>query len=210
ALGVSGWRLLRQLLTEGLVVALAGAGAAVLIALWTGRALRILLLPQIRWTATLIDGRLIAVAIALAIIVGVVASLAPAGIVTATNLLGALKSGGVEAGRGRSRLRVALLVVQTTLCMTMLAAAGIFIESLHNAATFNTGFDADRLIVFRLYAGSNASIDAVLERIKGLPAVSEVSAGYVGSEAGIPRSEPVELSNGDSLPMSSGLGAMNV
>jgi putative ABC transport system permease protein len=210
ALGVSGRRLMGQLLTEGLVVALAGAGAAVLIALWTGRALRVLLLPQIHWTATLIDGRMIAVAIALAIVVGVVASLAPAGIVTATNLLGALKSGGVEAGRGRSRLRVALLVVQTTLCMTMLAAAGIFIESLHNAATFNTGFDADRLITFRLQGVRDASIDALIERIKRLPSVANVSAGNVPSELGIPEPTRVFLLNADSLPMSSRLGTAHV
>ncbi|HWG32983.1 MAG TPA: ABC transporter permease [Gemmatimonadaceae bacterium] len=210
ALGVSGWRLLGQSLVEGLVVALAGAAVAILIALWSGRLLRALLLPQFRWTATVIDHRTIALAIVLAVLFGIFAALAPAGLVTASNPFDALKSGGVDTGRTRSRLRVALLVVQTTLCMTMLSAAGIFIESLHNAATFNVGFDADRLVVFKLYAGSNASIDAVVDRIKGLPAVSEVSAGYVGSEAGIPRSEPIELSNGDSLPMSSGLGAMNV
>ena len=149
ALGVSRGRLTSQMLIESLLLAILGGVVAVLIALWTGGPLRAALLSNIRWSTTVIDTRLIAFTAAIAILAGTAAGLAPAAIALRRDIIGALKAGSSESGRSRSGLRVTLLVTQTALCMLMLAAAGMFIQSLRKARDVDLGFDADRLITLQ-------------------------------------------------------------
>ncbi|HEV8216526.1 MAG TPA: ABC transporter permease [Gemmatimonadaceae bacterium] len=196
ALGASAGRLLRSLVAESVTLAISGGAVALLIASWSGGALRRILLPQVRWSTSVIDGRTIVFTIALAIVAGVVAGTAPASIALRRDLTDALRSGSAESGRPRSAMRTALLVTQTALCLMMLAAAGIFVESLRNANRSARGFDTDRLITFDLFWIPQTTVTDAVSRISGLPGVVAVSQSTDGVRpAG---SAPVFFSNGDS------------
>jgi len=179
ALGVSRGRLIVQLVIETLLLAILGGLGALFIAAWTGGALRRLLLSDVHWTTTVIDARVVGLTVALAILAGVIAGVAPASVALRADIMTALKAGSAETGRPRSPLRIGLLVLQTTLCMVMLAAAGAFIRSLQHAADFALGFDADRLITFQLIRTSEADVRDALARISALPGVASVTRADV-------------------------------
>lgn len=179
ALGISRRRLVVQLVIETLLLAILGGCGALLIAAWTGGAVRRLLISDVHWTTTVVDARVVTLTIALGIVAGAIAGIAPASVALRGDIMTALKAGSAETGRPRSPLRVGLLVVQTTLCMVMLAAAGAFIRSLQHAADFALGFDADRLITFQLIRTSEADLQDALARIAALPGVATATRADV-------------------------------
>ena len=175
ALGVSRRRLGGQLLVESVMLGLAGGAVAVLIAFWTGGVLRTLLVSDVHWSATVIDHRVVAFTMIVAVIAGVAAGLAPATIALRRDVITALKAGSSESGRPRSLVRISLLVTQTALCMLMLASAGVFLQSLRRANRFDLGFDADHLITFALYGPQQNVMEDALVRLRALPSVASVS-----------------------------------
>jgi predicted permease len=184
---------------ESVLLATVGGAAAVLIAFWTGGALRTMLVSDVHWSATVIDRRLVVFTMAVAILAGALAGLAPATIALRRDVMAALKAGSAESGRPRSALRISLLVTQTALCMVMLAAAGVFLQSLRHASQTDLGFDADRLITFNLYRVDPNVADAALARIRALPAVAAVSRAGIGLRGG--GISPIHFSNGTTLPI---------
>ena len=197
ALGISRARLIRQCALESLLMALVGAVAAILAAWWTGGAIRRALVPDINWTSTVVDARVVTLAFLLAIGGGVIAGVLPAAAGLRGDLMLALKSGGREAGRARAPLRGALLALQTSLCMLLLAAAGVFIQSLRNAAAFDLGIDADRLIMFSPPTVDQTVLASVAQQARVLPGVSAVSRSAAGINGG--GGTPVFFPSGDSL-----------
>jgi predicted permease len=200
ALGVSRRRLTAQMMIESLLLAAIGGAGAVLIAFWAGGPLRNALLSSVSWTATVVDARLVIVAGALAVMAGATAGLVPATIGLRRDVLSALKAGSVESGRARSSLRVSLLVTQTALCMLMLAAAGMFVQSLQKARDFDLGFDADRLISVRVFGIPPDLREPTSARIRALPSVTSIG----GSDADFGRAGMLgtfHFSNGDSIPL---------
>jgi putative ABC transport system permease protein len=198
ALGISRRRLMGQVVIESLVLALLGAGFAILIALWTSMPLRAALLSNVRWTTSVVDARLVAFTLLLGIVVGCTAGLVPAIVGFRDDVLDALKAGSSESGRPRSAVRVTLLVTQTALCMLMLTASGMFIQTLRRARDFDLGFDGDRLITAFASDVPRGLRGELAARIAALPSVVAVG----GSDAdldGIGETAPLVLSNGDSL-----------
>jgi predicted permease len=145
ALGVGRPRLVRQLITESLLLAGLGALTGLVLAQWGGGALRGMLLENVEWTSTFGDRRVLAVTIAAALVAGLLAGLAPALHAGRGDIAAALKAGAREGTYQRSRTRVALLVMQGALSVVLLVGAGLFVRSLRNVRSLDLGYDGPRV-----------------------------------------------------------------
>lgn len=148
ALGANRGRLLRQLLTESILLAgLSGIGG-VLLTMWL-TTLIVKLLPDsipMRLTLTL-DWRVLAFAAFVSLLTGFIFGLAPAWQSARVDLTEVLKSSGREVAARRSRLSRALVVVQMAICLILLIAAALCLRSLREAQAINPGFQiADRVV----------------------------------------------------------------
>jgi predicted permease len=146
ALGISRSRLLAQLLTESVLLALLGAAAGIAIAQWGGGVLRATLLPDVSWTSTIADPRVLGFAAAVALAAGILAGLAPVVQARRVDVASALKAGVREGTYHRSRLRSALLVTQGALSVVLLVGAGLFVRSFRSVRHVPLGYDAGRLL----------------------------------------------------------------
>ncbi|MEP6690987.1 MAG: ABC transporter permease [Gemmatimonadaceae bacterium] len=146
ALGISRRRLLAQLLTESVLLALLGGLAGVALAQWGGGVLRTMLLPGVTWTSTLADSRVLAFTAVVALVAGLLTGLAPAMQAGRSDVAAALKAGVREGTYHHSRLRSGLLVLQGALSVVLLVGAGLFVRSLHNVRSLRLGYDADRVL----------------------------------------------------------------
>ncbi|MEX2180076.1 MAG: ABC transporter permease [Gemmatimonadaceae bacterium] len=144
ALGVSRGRLVFQFLTEGMLLAVIGCVAGLVVAQWGGAAIRTLLLPEGSSFNLAGDWRTIGVAVACAGLAIVLTTLGPALFAARTDLAATLKSGAREGGGTchRSRMRGALLVLQGALSVVLLVGAGLFVRSFGNARSVPLGYDA--------------------------------------------------------------------
>jgi putative ABC transport system permease protein len=153
ALGADRWRLVRQLLTEGAV--LAGSAALVGIAIaWI--ALRALVAAQAtalpRINDVSLDVRVIGFATLLAVITLLVFALAPALRAARVSLVDAFKEGSAQTsiGQQRQRLRGAFVIAELALAVMLLAGAGLMLRSLWNLRHIDLGFNPDRVLTMRL------------------------------------------------------------
>ncbi|MGH9793331.1 MAG: ABC transporter permease [Candidatus Acidiferrales bacterium] len=147
ALGAGQMRLVRQLLTESVLLALAGGVAGALLGLWVSRLLESARLPgslPFRLDFAL-DWRVFAFTAAIAVVVGLLVGLLPALRASRINLNQTLREGGraLSAGAGPRRVgaRNVLVVSQVAVSLVLLVAAGLFVRSLGNAQSVDLGFD---------------------------------------------------------------------
>jgi predicted permease len=152
ALGASRARLVRQLLAESVVFALAGGLVGVGFAVWTGTLL-LRALPSEQAALVLTadpDFRVVLFAFALAVSTGIVFGLVPALQSTRPQLAPTLKNeaAAVAGGTAPFRLRKGLVVAQVALSLLLLIGAGLFTRSLANLRSLNPGFEPDRLLTF--------------------------------------------------------------
>ncbi len=191
ALGAGRRRLVRQLLTEGLLLTAIAAGGGLVVASWSRNALVLLFPPRggtaLRLPAEL-DWRVLAVSIGVCAIATLLFGLAPALLTSRIDLAGALKaeSGGVVGGQGRARIRSGLVLVQVSLSFVLLIGAGLVIRSLAQMRTVNPGFSTEDVVTTSIDAVS-AGYDTPRaqtfqsELLARLQAVSGVrSAAFVG------------------------------
>jgi putative ABC transport system permease protein len=150
ALGISRARLLSQLLTESLVLAVAGGLAGVLIAEWGGAVLRAEFLAKSAEVSVIGDPRTLFFTGAAALIAGLLTGLVPALQLRRSNLAGDLKAGAREGTYHRSRTRVGLLVVQGALSVVLLIGAGLFVRSLRHVRVIPLGYDVDPVLLVDL------------------------------------------------------------
>ncbi|HMA23400.1 MAG TPA: FtsX-like permease family protein, partial [Gemmatimonadaceae bacterium] len=150
ALGVSRGRLLSQLLTESLVLALAGGAAGILIAHWGGAALRAGLLEKSEAAGGFRDPRTVVFAAGAAVVVGLLTGLAPVLQAGRANLTADLKSGTREGSYQKSGARIVLLVLQGALSVVLLVGAGLFVRSLRNVRDIRMGYDVDPVLLVDL------------------------------------------------------------
>ncbi len=148
ALGASRMRLVRQLVTEAMVLALlagfTGLGAAWLVLEFLGR----VTLGGVVSLATLdlgISGRIAAFALGMSVLTGLVFGLLPALEGSRVDAAAVLKDGGAGSGLRRSRLRDSLLVAQIALSLVLLVGAGLFVRGLQRALATDIGFVTDRV-----------------------------------------------------------------
>jgi putative ABC transport system permease protein len=211
ALGVSGTRLYQQLLTESVLLGLLGGACAALFAIWGAATLRGLLLPRTHWATRAIDGSTLAFIALASVAAGVVAGLAPGFQSTRPGLIDSLRAGAREGSYRHSRLRSALLVVQTALSVVLMIGAGLFVRSLDLVRSIDTGFDVEHLIfVGPRFPGAKppatevaASLDRVLEALRRAPTVEGVGLASITPMRGF-SFVTITLPDRDSLPLYEG------
>ncbi|HEX3187484.1 MAG TPA: FtsX-like permease family protein, partial [Pyrinomonadaceae bacterium] len=154
AVGAGRLRLVRQLLTESLLLATLGGIAGVLFAFWASRALSAFttdqgggLLPK--GLDLTLNWRVLVFTLGVSLLTGVLFGLAPAWRATSLDLSSTLKRSG-RTTRGMSRLSKGLLVAQVAVSGLLLVGAGLFIRTLYNLQRVELGFNPENLLVFRL------------------------------------------------------------
>ncbi|MDE3155418.1 MAG: ABC transporter permease [Acidobacteriota bacterium] len=193
SLGASRRRLVRQLVTESLLLALVAGGLGLLLGLWA-RQLLLGLAPTNTGPFVIdlgsgFDGRVLAFTLAVAVVTGVLFGLAPAVKATRPDLVLDLKdrSSQVSDMRGRFSLRKVLVVVQVALSFVALVGSGLFLRSLHNAQAIDPGFRTDNLALMSFNvdaqgynrARGEAFYRQLLDRVDGLPGVRGASLSTV-------------------------------
>jgi predicted permease len=192
AMGASRWQLLRQLLTESLLLSAAGGLAGLLLAVGMVRALLAFLpagnMPLMLRAAP--DLRVLAFTAALAVATGLLFGLAPALQALRFDLWPTLKDvvGAVTGAGGSVRLRKALVMAQVAFSFLLLAGAGLFVRTLANLRDARSGFrDMENLITFQVDPSLNgysterlqAFYKQALEEIRSTPGVQSVSCVVV-------------------------------
>lgn len=186
ALGAGRIRIIRQLLTESIMIALLGGGLGILMAFW-GIDLVIASVPvEIPfWLSFEIDWRVLVFTFSISVLTGVLFGLTPALRLSKPDLQEALKDGGRSStdGSRQSRLRSAFVISEVALSLVLLIGATLMIRSFLGMQRIDAGFDPENVLTmeFRL-SGPNyeedkqrtAFIQQVTERIKALPDVEAV------------------------------------
>jgi predicted permease len=151
SLGATRGRLVRQLLTESMMLAILGGGVAVLVTLWTSKAFASLRPPSQLpiWLSIQVDHRVLLASLAISVLTGVVFGLLPALRASGINPASVVKeaSGSVGGGRRKIRLSSGLAVAQIALSLLMLVFAGLMIRSFQKAQGFNPGFNANSVFL---------------------------------------------------------------
>ncbi|MGH9852315.1 MAG: ABC transporter permease [Blastocatellia bacterium] len=185
ALGASRLRLIRQLLTESILLALSGGAVGALLAIWGVDLLETLTpenLAQAR--GVVVDGRVLAFSAIISLLTGVVFGLAPALQVSRLNLTEALKEGGRSGvgSVGGSRLRGALVVGEIALSLVLLTGAGLMIKSFYRLTSVDPGFQPDKTLTMRMQLSGEkygnpvkrrAFYDQMLQQVQSLPGVQQ-------------------------------------
>jgi len=187
ALGASRWRVIRQMLTESVLLSLAGGMAGLLIAYWGVDALVALLpdsqLNSLPFLKSLhIDTRILGFSFGLSLLTGMVFGLAPALQSSRLDLNEVLKEGGrTTSGGARQRLRSALVMSEIALAVVLLVGAGLMMKSLLRLLQTNVGFNPNNVLTMTValpsskYSEPTALLSfhqQLKERIQSLPGVS--------------------------------------
>jgi putative ABC transport system permease protein len=154
ALGISRPRLVRQLVTESVVLALAGGLAALAVVHWGSAFVQNVLLGDFAWPDAPIDGRVLAFTAIATIGVGLLTGLVPALQGSDPHLVRTLREGTRGSGLTRSRTRAVLLLVQAALSVILLIGTGLFVRSLGNVHGVRLGVDVNRLLTATIDLGS--------------------------------------------------------
>ena len=195
AIGATRGRIVRQLLTEGVLLATLGGAAGLLLAWWATRYLTAVppgtlpITPQFS-----IDRRVLLFTLGLSLLAGVVFGLAPALRASRPALIPALKDD-AAAFFERTRifsLRNLLVVTQVALSVVLLIAAGLFLRSLRQAQTIDPGFDAEKIVSLPLninllrYTRTQGRefYRQVLERVEAIPGVESASVARIAVVSG--------------------------
>jgi putative ABC transport system permease protein len=188
ALGAGKWRIVRQLLTEAVVIGLISAPLGMLVA-WIGIRLVDRGIPPdsvpyfIHWS---LNARPLGYTVGISLLTGIVFGLAPALQAARTNLQESLKEGGRgSAGGRRAKLRSGLVVAEIAMSLVLLIGASLFVRSFLNIQDSNAGFDTSPLMTMRLYLPGSAyespegkarRVQDIVRRVEGLPGVQSAFA----------------------------------
>jgi putative ABC transport system permease protein len=188
ALGAGRWRLVRQLLTESVILAIVGGGLGLLLAVWGVEGL-LALEPQgiPRLDEVRVDPNVVFFTMGLSLVTGLLFGLVPAFQSTRTGLSSSLKEGGRGAltSRGGSRMRTTLVVAEVALAVTLLAGAGLLIRSFSRLASVDPGFQVQPALTFELSLPESryeteehqiAFFDQLLPKLQAIPGVQAAGA----------------------------------
>jgi predicted permease len=149
ALGATRSRVIRQLLTESLLLALAGGGLGMLLAFWGLQgALKVLPEALPRAEEVHLDGRVLLVMLGASALAGILFGLAPALKNSQRGLQETLKEGGRGASGGRHRVQSAFVVVEIALALVLLTGAGLMIRSMAKLWNVDPGFNPHNVLLF--------------------------------------------------------------
>jgi len=189
ALGASRVRVLRQLLTESLVLSIAGGAIGLLIALWGTDALVAVSGDELPRAAGIgLDMRVLGFTLLVSLVTGVLFGIAPAIHASKTDLNEALKEGGRGGNEGarRNRLRSALVTAEVAIAVVLLTGAGLLLQSLWRMQKVDTGINTHNVISLELglpdvrYTASQQRefYRQLQTRLSNLPGVVSASAVY--------------------------------
>jgi predicted permease len=186
ALGADRRRLVRQLLTESLLISCIAGAVGLLLAFW-GTHFLVLLVPSGTSAAPQLNTRLLLFTLSISILTGVLFGVAPALRTSRRAALGHLKEGGAQAGIGTGGhgLRRILVVAEVALTLVLLTGAALMLRSFERLYTQDPGFRVDRVLTLQTYLPRPKYADfarrtqfyrEVVQRVETLPGV--VAAGY--------------------------------
>jgi predicted permease len=191
AIGASRWRIVRQLLTESLLLGAFGGAVGLLLAWWTTTALKGTPPPAGALPVTpdfAIDLRVLLFTLTLSFLAAIIFGLAPALRISSPELLPALKDESLPSERARTfSLGNILVVTQVSLSLMLLIAAGLFLRSLHRAQAIDPGFDAEKIVTVPLninllrYTKSRGRefYRQIIERVEGIAGVESASLARI-------------------------------
>jgi predicted permease len=187
SLGASRGRLVRQLMAENLIVALAGGGLALLGTVWTARALSAFL-PSTTLPLSIngrVDGKVLLAAILVSILTAMVSGAAPALRASAVSPMSVLKDEALNTSGGlhKSHLTSSLVIAQIALSLLLLTCAGLFFRSLDKAQRADPGFDPNHVLLASFDLGPLGYNNAreiefnqqLLARLRALPGVQSAT-----------------------------------
>jgi hypothetical protein len=183
ALGAGRWRIIRQLLTEAVIIGVLSSPLGVLVAIVGLRLLDRSIPPDsipyfIHWS---MDWKSIAYTMVISLVTGIAFGLMPALNAAHSNLQDSLKEGarGATGGR-RAWMRNALVIVEVSLALVLLVGASLFVRSFRNLEGANVGFDTAPLMSLRFYLAGVAyepadaksrRVEDIVQRVEALPGV---------------------------------------
>jgi predicted permease len=185
AMGANRLRLIRQLLTESVLLSFAGGAVGVMLAVWIVRVL-LALKPPIDFPLALdvsIDWRVLLFSLAVSVAAGVIFGFAPALQATRPNLVGALKDTAAQGGAVKTKLRSALVVAQISISLIVLIGAGLVVRTLQQLQTMNPGFNPQNALTMSFDLGLQGYDEArgqqfyrqLNERLQSLPGVESAA-----------------------------------
>ena len=191
SLGATRARLVRQWLTESVLLGLAGGAAGLLIATWLSDAMLALVPPDLRGFApsARLDWRVLAFAFAVSALTGVLCGLFPALRAGRADIVGVLKDESTTSAGGthRSRLQQLFVVAQVAVSLVVLTTAGLLLRSLSASESFDPGFDTENLLLARIELRPHGYKEdrgrefyrQLTDRLKSLPGVEGVTFARV-------------------------------
>lgn len=200
ALGAGWRRLLQQLLTESLVLALLGGGFGLLMAQWADAVLVRLLSSESTPLPLDLrpDARMLGFTLAVSLLTGILFGIVPAWRIRRTDLHAVLKGGAKGSvkvgpgGAGSGTAGKALVIGQVAMSFLLLAAAGLFLRSFQKLTAVDPGYDSDHLLQFAMgpraedrTAPLNELEKQLLERIRSIPGVRDASLSLTGLLTGM-------------------------
>jgi putative ABC transport system permease protein len=201
ALGAGRWRIVRQLLTESLLLSLAGGALGLLLASWGVEALLASVsdsVPNLLIENVRLDTRVLVFTLGASVLTGLLFGLAPAIQISKSNLNESLKEGGRSGSEGgaRQRVRAFLVVAEVALSLLLLVGAGLLVKSFMNLRHTELGFEPEHVLTMRVALPetrykANAQIEnfylTLLQRVKQLPGVEAA-----GLTVGLPMNGGIE------------------
>jgi len=187
ALGAGRWRLIRQLLTESLMLCLAGGLFGILVSIWSVDVVRALAPQDVpRLGEVQVDLAVLGFAIGLSVLTGVIVGVLPAVLGSTIDLSESLKSGGrgASAAKSRRRLMSALVIGEISVCVVLLTGAGLLIRSFAHVLSVDPGFRTDQLVTMTvslpqakyLWKHNSEFCVEVTSKLRELPGVTAASA----------------------------------
>jgi len=187
ALGAGRWRLVRQLLTESMLLSCAGALMGVLFAYWGVRGLVVGFPPNTSLTEGIsIDGTVLLFTVGTAVITGLLFGLAPAWQPSRSDVHTTLKEGGRGGpGRGHHRIRASLIVLETATALVLLLGTGLMLKSFWHVLVADAGFDPHSVLAaaisgpdikYKEPAQRRAFIEQVVTKVQAIPGVEHAAS----------------------------------
>jgi putative ABC transport system permease protein len=178
ALGANRWRIIRQLLTESLMLAVTGGALGIILAHW-GASFIAKQLPDgvPRLAEANVDLPVLVFTLAVSLLTGLFFGLAPALEASRLNLTEALKEGDRGSSGGRQRLRSVLVVGEVALTLTLLVGAGLLIQSFRRVLAVDPGFEPQNLLTMQVSVNNTdghqvaSFFDQWQEKVRSLPGV---------------------------------------
>lgn len=197
AMGASRGRLIRQLLTECVLLSVAGAALGILFARW-GCSILVRLISSPRNPVFLpfsVDGRILGFTAAIAVLTGILFGILPALRSTKVSLSSAMKGGRQDETPGRAHFRPGRWIVagQVALSLVLMIVAGLFLRSFNNLLTLDTGFDRSNVMMIGADAhNANLSPEVretlwsqAIQRLRNLPGVTSASESVITPISGL-------------------------